>query len=252
MPTLALHEVTICTRGQQPICTRFSMEIQPGQCWGILGRNGVGKTTLLKAMAGLLPVEQGRITLSAKPLAHWQRRDLAREIGILLPVMEYPFPWSLLAFVLNGRYAHRPSRQDRQIAEQALVAVDLVAKATQEIQTLSSGEKQRAGLAMLLAQDPWLMLLDEAVEHLDLCHRIDILNHLIKHCHGERKGALCLVLHDLNLAMRYCDHLLYLFPDGQILHGPKEALLQEELLNRLFGYPLVAMKGPIGNVWLPA
>jgi iron complex transport system ATP-binding protein len=170
------------------------------------------------------------------------------------------FPLTVQECVLHGRYATAPSwrgfgADDKKMADMALAEVELTALATRDVRTLSSGERHRVAMARLLAQDPWLLLIDEAVEHLDLYYRMRLLERLREHSRrpgrAGRFGAVGLVLHDINLAARYCDHLLCLFPDGQTWHGATPSFLQTDRLRQLFRYPLVAMEGPTGTAWLP-
>lgn len=254
-PLLQCLDTTITIAGM-PVTHQLQMQIEAGQCWCILGRNGVGKTTLLHTLAGLRPADSGRIECNGKPLADFRRRHLARHLGILFQDREDPFPASVLETVLQGRHPHLHAWQwesaaDVEIAQQALALVGLEPLAQRNIQTLSGGERQRAAIAALLAQDTALLLLDEPTSHLDLHHRIGILDKLVRHCRARGK-ALIMVLHDINLAARFADQILLLLGEGETSLGCKQDVLQTGTLERLYGHPLVAVETPAGRAWLPA
>jgi iron complex transport system ATP-binding protein len=118
------------------------------------------------------------------------------------------------------------------------------------VSTLSGGERRRLGIATLLTQDPDLLLLDEPTNHLDIHHQIHILD-LLQDKIQSREQALLLVLHDLNLATRYCTHFLLLYGNGETAQGTADEVLTQTRLERLYGHPLQAVPGPHGPVWLP-
>ncbi|MBF0160145.1 MAG: ABC transporter ATP-binding protein [Magnetococcales bacterium] len=251
-----MEEVTV-HRGDRLLCHGLNLTIAAGSCWVILGPNGVGKSTLLHTMAALHPLSGGCITLLGKPLSSWSRRDLARVMGVLLQQQETLFPVTVLAMALSGRYPHRSAwqhrnqQEDLDRARQALVLVELESHAHRDLDTLSGGERRRAALAMVLTQDPPLLLLDEPTTHLDIHHQILILDHITRRWR-DRGGAVCMVLHDINLAARYGDHLLCLFADGQHEQGPTRQILQQSRVSRLMQRPMVSLQGAAGRqAWLP-
>ncbi|MDT8387756.1 MAG: ABC transporter ATP-binding protein [Thiogranum sp.] len=254
-PLLRCIDTTVTIAGM-PVTRQLNMAIEAGQCWCILGRNGAGKTTLLHTLAGLRAANAGRIECLKLELHKYRRRQLARHLGVLLQDQESPFPVSVLETVLQGRHPHLHTWQwetaaDVEIARQALSMVGLESFDQRNIQTLSGGERQRAAIAALLAQDTQLLLLDEPTSHLDLHHRIQILERLVQHCRDSSR-ALVLVLHDINLAARFADRALLLLGDGVTLHGEADEVLQTGTLERLFGHPLVAVETRVGRAWLPA
>jgi iron complex transport system ATP-binding protein len=251
LATQALH-ITI---GKTTVCSDLEITINSGERWCILGRNGTGKTTLLHTLSGLRPPNAGNITLNDQPLSHLSRRSIAQHLGLLFQDHTDAFPASVLETVLTGRHPwlgplQWESNQDLVIAKNALHAVDLCNMEERMVNTLSGGERRRAGIACLLTQEPQLLLLDEPTNHLDIHHQISILNLLQEHItqHGK---ALLLVMHDLNLAVRYCNRFLLLFGDGETVQGTAETVLTQTNLERLYQHPLLAVSGPQGTVWLP-
>lgn len=251
LATQALH-VAI---GTTTVCNDLSLTIHSGERWCVLGRNGTGKTTLLHTLAGLRPPASGDIILNGRPLAHIARKSVARHIGVLFQDHADAFPASVLETVLTGRHPwlgplQWESSRDLAIARDALQAVDLCGLEERIVSTLSGGERRRAGIACLLAQDPQLLLLDEPTNHLDIHHQVRMLELLKKHVAQEDK-ALLLVMHDLNLAVRYCNRFLLLFGDGETGQGTAETALTQANLERLYQHPLQAVASPQGTVWLP-
>ncbi|MCO6411956.1 MAG: ABC transporter ATP-binding protein [Thiogranum sp.] len=237
------------------VTRNLQLSIEAGQCWCILGRNGVGKTTLLHTLAGLRTARSGSIALNGRALAAYKRRSLARQLGILFQNHEDPFPATVLESVLQGRHPHLrawqwESAEDNAIARQALAQFGLEAFAGRNVQTLSGGERQRVALATLLAQDTQLLLLDEPSNHLDLHQRLEALGRLVSFCRANNK-ALVMVLHDINLAARFADHALLVLGDGETRHGRQSDILDTGILERLYGHPLVRLDTPGGPAWLP-
>ena len=233
----------------------LNLTIEAGQCWCILGRNGAGKTTLLHALAGLHAPAAGVIQLDGKPIHTLPRKHIAQQLGVLFQNQEDRFPATVMETVLQGRHPHLNGLQwetatDMDIARDALTQVDLDGFAERDVLTLSGGERQRAAIATLLAQQPRLLLLDEPTNHLDLHHRIQILQRLRDHSH-QSGAAIIMVLHDINLASRFCDHVLLMSGSAQIQHGRSDDILQTAALETAFNHPLTAVKTAHGRAWLP-
>jgi len=254
MPRLEAEQLDIRIGGKR-ICSRLNLRIDAGQSWGMLGRNGAGKTTLLHTLAGLRRPDQGGVTLDGIPLASLGRRSIARHVGVLLQDHQDAFPASVMETVLIGRHPHLGPLQwegaaDYAAARDALHAVGLEDMETRDIATLSGGERRRLGIATLLTQDPHVLLLDEPTNHMDLHHQILILD-LLRQRTQNAARSLLLVLHDPNLALRYCDHFLLLYGDGETRQGPAAEVLTQTNLELLYGHPLHALQGPRGTVWVP-
>jgi iron complex transport system ATP-binding protein len=252
-PLLAARDLTV-TIGGLRVCAGLELAVAPGESWAILGRNGAGKTTLLHTLAGLRAPAAGTIELDGRALAALPARDLARLRGVLAQDDNDAFPATVLETVLIGRHPYLSrwqweSADDIRIAHEALAAADMSGTDARDVRTLSGGERRRVALAALLAQQPRLFLLDEPSSHLDLSHQLALLDRLVSAVRAEGK-ALLMVVHDVNLALRYCDRAL-LLADGEAVAGPAAELLTAERLSRLYRVPLRALAGPRGDVFAP-
>lgn len=252
---LRSEQLNISIGGKQ-ICNALDLNIEAGQVWGALGRNGVGKTTLLHTLAGLRKADSGDIFLNSNNIKQLSRKHIAQQIGLLLQHHEDSFPASVLETVISGRHPHISqwrweNESDHEIALQALQSVALQELATRPVNQLSGGERQRVAIAGLLTQQPDIYLLDEPNSHLDLNYQIQILN-IFSQLAYEQHNAIVMSLHDINLAARYCDHLLLLLGDGEFMQGETDTLLNTENLQRLFQHPLQEIDGPSGKIFIPA
>ena len=251
---LRSEQLSISIGGKQ-VCNALDLNIEAGQVWGILGRNGIGKTTLLHTLAGLREADSGEIFLNSNSINQLSRKHIAQRIGLLLQHHEDSFPASVLETVISGRHPHInqwrwENESDHEIALQALQSVALQDLASRPVNQLSGGERQRVAIAGLLTQQPEIYLLDEPNSHLDLNYQIQILNHFSQLAR-EQHNAIVMSLHDINLAARYCDHLLLLLGNGEYLQGPTHTLLNTDNLQRLFQHPLQEIDGPSGKIFIP-
>lgn len=240
--------------GDKLFCRGLDLSLEAGACLAILGRNGAGKSTLLSVLAGLRRAEGGEVRIGGMTLPAADGRALALQRGYLAQHQHDPFACQVIEVVLAGRHPHLTrweweSAADRRIAEQALADVGLAGFGARQMQTLSGGERQRVALATLLAQQPSLYLLDEPLTHLDLNHQIAALEILARLAKGG--AAVAAVLHDPSLALRYCDHALLLFGDGEWRAGPSHEVLTAENLSRLYGHPLRRIDGANHPVFVP-
>lgn len=253
---LQTHTLEIEVPGRT-LCTGLNLQIDPGQNWAILGANGSGKTTLLHTLAGLRPPASGTVTLDGRGITSYPHRERAKYLGLLLQDYGSAFPASVMETVLSGRHPYLSRWQwqddidDLRLAEAALSAVGLDGFADRALATLSGGERRRAEIATILAQDPPICLLDEPTNHLDLRHQIEILEHLT---HRRRRvaGFNVLVLHDVNLAVRFCSHALLLFGGGECLYGKITDVLDAENLERLYGCPIRRVEAQDMSFYTPA
>ena len=238
------------------ICQGLDLPLDGGQNWALLGANGSGKTTLLHTLAGLRPPQGGTVRLNGHALHALPSRERARHLGVLFQDAEDVFPASVLETVLTGRHPHIPPWRwerpdDHQHARQALESVGLQSFAARDVRTLSGGERRRVGIATLLAQDTPCCLLDEPTNHLDLRHQITVLRRFAER--AARPSHLNLfVLHDVNLALRFCSHGLLLFGDGECAAGPLDELINRATLRRLYGWPVRRLAGNGHAVYIPA
>lgn len=242
--------------GGRRLIANLALELRPGDCIAILGRNGTGKTTLLHTLAGLRPPAAGSLRLDGVTIGHWSRRALARHVGIVFQHHTDEMPATVMETALLGRFPHGPpwrreSDTDHHIAEQALEAMGLGELARRDVQSLSGGERQRLALAALLAQAPRIMLLDEPGNHLDIGFQLRSLA-LLRDRAREEGTALLFATHDINLAARFCDQVLLLDGAGEHRLGPARDVLSEENLSRAYdcrvrALPLPADSGDPGT-----
>lgn len=240
--------------GAVRVCAALELSLAPGQCWALLGRNGVGKTTLLHTLAGLRPPRRGRIESLGQPLDTLGRRRTAQRIGLLLQDSDDPFPATVEETVLIGRHPHLgPWRfegpEDHLQARQALQQVGLTDLRQRQVSTLSGGERRRVALATLLCQAPAVMLLDEPTNHLDLHHQIGALGLIA----DQVKAGSCalLSLHDVNLAARFCTHAVLLHGDGEVELGSVDQVLTAASLQRLYRHPMAETATDAGRLFVP-
>ncbi len=253
-PLLETRGLAVTIAGKR-VCEGLDLALKSGQCLGILGQNGVGKTTLLHTLAGLRAADTGTIALRGAPLAALSRRRIAQQVGLLMQEHEDPFPATVLETALIGRHPHIEfwqweSASDIRLARDALDSVDLDDIEDRAVNTLSGGERQRLGLATVITQDPDVFLLDEPSNHLDLHHEIDVLR-MLRRFAREGGKAVAMTLHDVNLAARFCDRLLLMYGDGETQLGPTDEVLTTDNLQRLFGIPVVAVPWDGGTQYVP-
>lgn len=237
---LAARGLTVTIAGIG-VCRELDFSVVPGQCWAILGRNGAGKTTLLHTLAGLRAPTAGTIALNGRPLAALSAREVARTRGLLTQDDSDAFGATVLETAMIGRHPYLSrwqweSVEDLRIAREALALMDIADAEQRDVRTLSGGERRRVALAALLTQRPRLFLLDEPSSHLDLAHQLAVLRRLTTLAR-EQRSALIMVLHDVNLARRFCDHVLML-DQGTAIAGPASELLTAERLSKIYGVAL--------------
>ena len=234
----------------------LELEMAPGEFWGLLGPNGIGKTTLLKCLAGLSSPSAGLVMLDSQDINKIPRKSLARHIGMLQQHTVYVFDSLVMQTVLTGRHPHlayweREGPNDLEKARAALQAVDLEGFAERSVTGLSGGEARRLAFAALLVQEPEIMLLDEPSNHLDLKHQVQIMSMIRAGTQQNGRVALA-ALHDINLAARFCTHVLMLFGNGDWCAGSCEEMLSEASLERLYKCPVEMVQGRSGVRFYPA
>jgi len=232
--------------GGKTFCRDLDFALHSGERLAILGRNGAGKSTLLSVLAGLRAARGGEVRIAGASYAALGARKSAQIRGWLPQVRGDAFASTVLETALVGRHPHLPrwgweTGGDARIVREALAAVDLADFEQRDIQTLSSGERQRLAIAILLAQAPRLFLLDEPIAHLDLKHQIAMLE-LFAGAARDCGAAVAMVLHEPALAWRFCDRALLIHGDGRCEIGSSVEMLTVERLSALYQYPLQALE----------
>lgn len=232
----------------------LDLSLEPGQVWGVLGPNGAGKTTLLHTLAGLKPTRAGQVLLDGQALGDLRRRTVAQRLGLIFQDRQDGFPATVLETALIGRHPYlSPWRmegaEELRLTHAALARLDVDHLEARLVSTLSGGERQRVAIATVLTQSPSIWLADEPSNHLDLHHQVSVMRLLAGQATEGKAVLMC--LHDLNLAARWCDHLLLLYPDGEACWGPAEEILVPSALERLYGQPLATAEIDGARVFVP-
>lgn len=215
------------------------LEVKAGTVTGLIGHNGSGKSTLLKLLARQEAPSSGTIRFEGRPLGHWNARAFARRVGHLPQQPPAAPGLRVRELVALGRYPWhgtlgRFSGQDRAKVEEAMVATGVADLAARDVDTLSGGERQRAFIAMLIAQDAPTLLLDEPTSALDIAHQMEVLT-LIRTLTDLRGMSVLLVLHDINLAARFCDEILALRAGHLLARGKPAQLMEPATLEQIYG-----------------
>lgn len=235
-------------RGARTVLQGVDLQLRPGEIFGVLGPNGAGKSTLLGALSGELSASAGQVLLAERALADWPSRERAQRLAVLPQQSSLNFGFRVEEVVVMGRLPHGEGRAaDLRIVAQALAAADASHLVGRSYLSLSGGERQRVHLARVLAQlwpgaEGRVLLLDEPTSALDPLHQHSTLQAV--RGFAERGAAVLVILHDLNLAARYCDRLLLLHEGRAYLQGAVAEVLQPEALQRVFGLVVLIQHHP--------
>jgi iron-siderophore transport system ATP-binding protein len=229
----------------------LDLAVPDGSFTAIVGANGSGKSTLLRGLARLLKPETGTVVLDGKAIHDHPAKEVARRLGLLPQSQTAPEAISVADLVARGRYPHQSLLRQWSPADQAAVTSALELTGTADLASrpfdeLSGGQRQRVWLAMALAQETDILLLDEPTTYLDIAHQIEVLD-LCAHLRKERGSTLVAVLHDLNLAARYATHLVAMKDGGIVAEGDPGTVITPELIELVFGLPCRIITDPESN-----
>lgn len=234
--------------GARSIVEALDLRIAPGAFTVLLGPNGSGKSTILRALARLLPLQAGAVLLDGRRISAMGSKEVARRVGLLAQGAVAPEGLRVIDLVRQGRYPHRAIFGGWSAGDEAAVQEALDLTRTQDLrdrplEALSGGQRQRAWIAMALAQRAPILLLDEPTTYLDLAHQVELLE-LMRRLVDERGMTVVAVLHDLNHAARFGDHLV-LLRDGRIVEeGAPAEVFRRDLIARVFGVDVSILPDP--------
>ncbi|MDR6868027.1 iron complex transport system ATP-binding protein [Microbacterium resistens] len=248
--TLQAEDLTVGYDGD-PVISGLTLELPGEGVTMIVGGNGCGKSTLLRSLARLLRPRGGAVLLDGTPIAKLPTKEVARIIGLLPQAPVAPDGITVADLVDRGRTPHRAwfrgrDGHDDEVVADALEATGMTELADRAIDELSGGQRQRAWVAMALAQEPDVLLLDEPTTYLDLAHQVELLQLLVR-LSRERGTQVVIVMHELNLATRYADHLVAM-RDGRIVaDGQPDEVVTVELLREVFDLEAVVVPDPVAG-----
>ncbi|MEU6166982.1 ABC transporter ATP-binding protein [Streptomyces tanashiensis] len=249
VPRLSARGVTV-GYGDRTVIDTLDVEIPPGVVTTIIGPNGCGKSTLLRTLSRLLRPTRGSVVLDGEDIARLRTRDVAKKLGLLPQSPVAPEGLTVADLVARGRHPHQSwlrqwSSDDVSVVERALAMTGVADLADRAVDSLSGGQRQRVWISMTLAQGTDLLLLDEPTTYLDLAHAIDVLD-LVDDLH-ESGCTVVMVLHDLNLAVRYSDNLIVMKAGSILTQGHPRDVVTAELLHEAFGLRALVIDDPVGD-----
>lgn len=229
----------------------LELAITPGHITTLIGPNGCGKSTILRGLGRLLAPKSGAVYLDGVAIATLPTRQIAQRLGILPQTPTAPAGLTVKDLVAQGRYPHQTwwqqwSAIDEAMVNEAIAVTQLETLCDRPLQTLSGGQRQRAWIAMALAQDTDILLLDEPTTYLDLAHQLDLLD-LLQQLNRTLGRTIVMVLHDLNLASRYADHLIAIHNGTLYAQGPPATVITPTLLRDVFGLDCTIIPDPVTN-----
>lgn len=218
----------------------------------IIGANACGKSTLLKTLARLIQPVSGMVSIDGKKLGAIPPKQLARVLGLLPQSPVVPEGITVADLVSRGRFPYQSflkgmGKKDYEAVEEALELMGITALANRSVDELSGGQRQRVWIAMALAQETDILLLDEPTTFLDITYQIEILD-LLTDLNRKKGTTIVMVLHDINLAVRYADYLFAVQDGALVAQGPPSDILNEALMKQVFGLDCLVTKDPVSGL----
>ncbi|GAA4196308.1 ABC transporter ATP-binding protein [Streptosporangium oxazolinicum] len=233
------------------VISDLDVSVLDGKVTAIVGANACGKSTLLRGLARLVKPREGVVYLDGRTLGELSTLDVAKVLGLLPQTPVAPDGITVADLVSRGRYPHqgwfrRWTGRDHEAVTRALAATDTADLIDRPLRALSGGQRQRVWVAMALAQDTDLLLLDEPTTFLDINHQVELLR-LLRRLNAESGKTIVAVLHDLNLASRFCDHIIAMADGAIVAEGPPSEVVTAELVEKVFGLSCLIVPDPVAG-----
>jgi iron complex transport system ATP-binding protein len=246
--SLSASNLTL-TYGDYIVLKDINIKIPKNKITILVGSNGCGKSTLLKTMSRLLRPAEGKVLLGDSNIFEKSSKEIAKELSILTQSPSAPADLTIFNLVKQGRYPYQSwfsqwSREDERIVNYALEKTGLTDIKHKKISDLSGGQKQRVWIAMTLAQQTDIILLDEPTNHLDIKYKIEVLD-LLKNLNYQEKRTIVIVLHDINLASRYADHIIAIKDGTVYAEGEPKEIVNEKMLKDVFSVNSLVIECPL-------
>ncbi|MFC9494493.1 ABC transporter ATP-binding protein [Streptomyces sp. NPDC056982] len=227
----------------------LDLAVPDGRVTVIVGPNACGKSTTLRALGRLLKPRSGSVLLDGEALTRLPTKKIAQQIGLLPQTPVAPEAITVADLVARGRQPHQHwwqqwSDADERAVTEAMERTDVAALADRSVDELSGGQRQRVWIAMALAQETELLLLDEPTTYLDIAHQVEVLD-LVRQLNHDKDRTVVLVLHDLNQAARYADHLVAMKSGRIVAEGPPTEVVTADLVREVFGLDCVVVPDPV-------
>ncbi|TCK92408.1 iron complex transport system ATP-binding protein [Natranaerovirga hydrolytica] len=248
MASILTDQLTL-SYGEFKVINNLDLQIPSGKITVFIGSNGCGKSTLLKSMARLLKPKEGSIILDGKDIALTNTKKVARKMAVLPQGPSAPQELTVFQLVKLGRYPHQNwynqwSKEDERLVWEALEVTQLKDLANRPVESLSGGQRQRAWIAMTLAQNTDIIMLDEPTTFLDLNHQVEVLD-ILYDLNRNQKRTIIMVLHDLNLAARYADHMVAVANQTVVASGNAKDIMTCETIKEVFGMDCTVANDPL-------
>lgn len=237
--------------GDRAVLDGLDLHLPDGAVTAIVGPNGCGKSTLLRSVGRVLKPSSGAVLLDGLPVHELPTRQVARSLGLLPQSNVVPEQLTVRDLVSRGRFPHRGAfgrwtRADEEAVTGAMAATGTTALADRPVDELSGGQRQRVWVALVLAQQTPVLLLDEPTTYLDLAHRLEVL-HLLRELNSDRGITVVMVLHDLNEACRYADHIIAMREGAVVAEGAPVNVVTPDLVRQVFGVECLTVPDPIAG-----
>lgn len=235
--------------GNRTVVNDVNLSLPMNKISVIIGANGCGKSTLLKTLSKLVTPSKGKVYLNNEDIHKYPSKELAKSLGLMPQSPIVPEGISVADLVTRGRFPYRQplkgmSKEDYRIVNEAMDMMKITDLADRCVDELSGGQRQRVWLALALAQDTDILLLDEPTTYLDISYQIEILD-MLREINKKKGTTVAMVLHDINLSARYADYIFAVSNGKLLAHGEPEEIIKEEIIQKVYGLNCKVIKDPV-------